>query len=104
VGILEAAGVAALFDAVVVSDAVGWRKPAPAIFHAALDRLGLQPAQALFVGDRADIDVAGAQGVGMPVAWLNPEGEARPPQVAPPDFEIRDLDELRRILGVAPGI
>ncbi len=103
-GILETAGVAALFDAVVVSDAVGWRKPAPPIFHAALNRLGLQPAEALFVGDRADIDVVGAQGVGMPVAWLNPEGEARPAGVGPPNFEIRDLDELRRILGIAPRI
>ena len=103
-GILESAGVAPLFETIVVSDTVGWRKPAPAIFQAALGRLGLEPREALFVGDRADIDVAGAQGVGMPVAWLNPEGEALPPGLAPPDFEIRDLAELRRILGVAERI
>ncbi len=104
VGILEAAGVAGLFDAVVVSDAVGWRKPAPAIFETALRRLGIPAADALFVGDRADIDVAGAQRVGIPAAWLNPAGVALPPGVAPPEYEIRDLDELRRILGTARGI
>lgn len=99
-GILEDAGVAGLFDAIVVSDAVGWRKPAPRIFHAALARLGLAPAQALFVGDRADIDVLGARGVGMPVAWINPAGDPVPAGLHAPDHDIRDLDELRRILGV----
>jgi FMN phosphatase YigB (HAD superfamily) len=98
VGILESAGIADLFTAVVVSDAVGWRKPAPAIYHEALRRIGVGPREALFVGDRADIDVLGAQGVGMDAAWLNPEGQALPREVAPPRFEIRDLAELRGIL------
>jgi FMN phosphatase YigB (HAD superfamily) len=104
VGILESAGVAGLFEAIVVSDAVGWRKPAATIFHAALARLDLAPGEALFVGDRPDIDVAGAQGVGMPVAWINPAREALPAGMTPPDFEIRDLDELRGILGVSARI
>jgi FMN phosphatase YigB (HAD superfamily) len=101
-GILEDAGVAHLFDAVVVSDAVGWRKPAPAIFAEALRRLGVAPADALFVGDRADIDVAGAHAAGLRTAWLNPQRAERPAGVPAPDVEIRDLDELRPILGVAP--
>lgn len=104
VGILEAAGIADLFTAVVVSDAVGWRKPAPAIYHEALRRLGVGAGDALFVGDRADIDVLGAQGVGLHAAWLNPEGQALPPEVARPQFEIRDLAELRGILAVGSRI
>jgi FMN phosphatase YigB (HAD superfamily) len=104
IGILEAAGVAGLFETVVVSDAVGWRKPAPAIFAAALDRLGLSAAEALFVGDRADIDVLGAQRMGMHAVWLNPEGSGLPEGVAPPEFEIRDLLELRGILDGAGRI
>ena len=102
VGILEAAGVAGLFETVVVSDTVGWRKPAPAIFEAALDRLRMSPADALFVGDRADIDVLGAQRMGMHAVWLNRDGGSLPSGVAPPEFEIRDLVELRGILG-GPG-
>jgi FMN phosphatase YigB (HAD superfamily) len=104
VSILEAAGVARLFEAVVVSDAVGWRKPAAAIFQVALDLLAVAPAEALFVGDRADIDVVGAQRVGIPVAWLNRDALPLPPGVPPPELEIRDLDELRRTLGVPPRI
>jgi HAD superfamily hydrolase (TIGR01509 family) len=99
-GMLTLAGVAELFDAIVVSDAVGWRKPRPEIFEAALERLGVPPAEALFVGDRADIDVVGAQRLGMPVAWINPKRVPLPPGIHPPDHEIRDLAELRPILGV----
>jgi FMN phosphatase YigB (HAD superfamily) len=96
--VLEAAGVATMFAEIVVSDAVGWRKPKPAIFEEALRRLGMGATDALFVGDRADIDVVGAQGVGMDVAWINRGREALPSGVAPPTYEIRDLAELEAIV------
>ncbi|MBI3634652.1 MAG: HAD family hydrolase [Candidatus Rokubacteria bacterium] len=96
-GILETAGVAPLFTAILVSDAFGWRKPAPAIFEEALRRVGARAEEALFVGDRADIDVAGAQAVGIPAVWLNPEREALPAGIAPPTHEIRDLAEIEAI-------
>lgn len=98
VGILEDAGVTHLFQTIVVSDQVGWRKPRREIFDVALDALGVAPREALFVGDRADIDVAGAHGVGMPVAWINRTSEPLPAGVAPPTYEIRDLAELADIL------
>jgi putative hydrolase of the HAD superfamily len=41
------------------------RKPHPAIFEMALGRLGVEAREAAYVGDRTDVDVAGAQGVGM---------------------------------------
>jgi putative hydrolase of the HAD superfamily len=99
-GILEAAGVRGLFRAIVVSDEVGWRKPRADIFHEALRRTGVEPHSTLFVGDRIDIDVAGAHAVGMDAAWINPDRDPLPPGVAPPLYEIRDLAELEAI--VAP--
>ena len=39
-------------------------KPAPAFFHAALDQLGCEPAEAVVVGDDIEADVIGAQDVG----------------------------------------
>lgn len=98
--ILDREGIAPLFETVVISDEVGWRKPKPVIFETALDRMGLRPAEALFVGDRADIDVIGARGVGMPTVWINREASGLPEDIKPPDFEIRDLDELRAILRI----
>ena len=98
--ILEREGIAPLFETVVISDAVGWRKPKPVIFETALDRMSLQPADALFVGDRPDIDVLGARAVGMPTAWINRDAEPLPTDIQPPDFELRDLAELRAILRI----
>jgi HAD superfamily hydrolase (TIGR01509 family) len=97
-GILDAAGVRDLFSAIVVSDEVGWRKPRPDIFHEALRRTGVEAHGTLFVGDRIDIDVAGAHGVGMDAAWINPDREALPAGLAPPKHEIRDLAELEAIV------
>ncbi len=99
--ILQRAGVAELFGAVVISDAVGWRKPKREIFDAALSRLAIGPEDALFVGDRAEMDVLGAQRVGMDAAWVNREAEPLPPGIAPPTYEIRDLGELAGILKVS---
>jgi putative hydrolase of the HAD superfamily len=97
-GILETAGVRDLFTAIVVSDEVGWRKPRPDIFHEALRRTGVEPHGTLFVGDRIDIDVAGAHAVGMDAAWINPQHDPLPPGFAPPRYEIRDLAELEAIV------
>ena len=100
VGMLRVAGVADLFDTIVVSDEIGWRKPRREIFEVALRRIGVAATDALFVGDRADIDVVGAQRLGMPVAWVNRDATPLPDGIARPDYEIRDLGELAPILGV----
>jgi HAD superfamily hydrolase (TIGR01549 family) len=96
--ILDAAGVRELFAAIVVSDEVGWRKPRADIFQEAVRRTGAEPRRTLFVGDRADIDVVGAHGMGMGAAWINPAGDPLPPGIPPPHYEIRDLAELEGIV------
>jgi len=52
----------------------------------------------LHVGDSLVDDVAGAKAAGLRVAWVNRGGRARRPDAPAPDFEIRDLRELRPIL------
>jgi FMN phosphatase YigB (HAD superfamily) len=101
--ILDREEVSSLFEVVVISADVGWRKPSRMIFDAALGGLGITAGRALFVGDRADIDVAGAQGVGIPVAWINRDGAPLPAGALAPDFELRDLADLRAIAGIEPG-
>ena len=98
--VLEREGVAELFDAIIISDEVGWRKPKAVIFELALTRLGVGAQQALMVGDRADVDVAGAQGVGIRAAWINRDAGPLPEGLQPPEYEIRDLAELSGILGI----
>jgi epoxide hydrolase-like predicted phosphatase len=57
-------GWAELFDAVVISGEVGLRKPEPAIYRLAAERLGVAPEGCVFVDDLAP-NVRGAAAVGM---------------------------------------
>jgi FMN phosphatase YigB (HAD superfamily) len=86
------------FEVVVVSDTVGWRKPRPIIFEHAFQVLGVTPQECVFVGDRPDIDVVGARGVGMDAAWLNLGRSPVPVGLPAPDFDLSGLADLRAIL------
>jgi epoxide hydrolase-like predicted phosphatase len=56
--------IADAFDPLIVSAEVGLAKPDPRIYQLALERLRLEPAEAVFVDDFED-NVAGARWVGM---------------------------------------
>ncbi len=86
-------GLDSYFEFSIYSSEVPYRKPHPSIFHLALSRLNLNPADVLFVGDHLKADVVGAQNVGMPAAWLNRNGTKSPPEVSP-DYEIKSATEL----------
>jgi HAD superfamily hydrolase (TIGR01509 family) len=62
---LEAAGLRRYFDVVIDSGRVGLEKPDPRIFYAALDALGVEASEALYVGDLYEVDVAGANAAGI---------------------------------------
>ena len=49
----------------VYSSVFGMVKPHPTIYRQALDRLDVAPAQAVFVGDKLAVDIAGPQKIGM---------------------------------------
>ncbi|MGH2976999.1 MAG: HAD family hydrolase [Gaiellaceae bacterium] len=66
---------AGLFDAEVFSCSCGLRKPDPRIYLTALDLLGVDPADALFVGDGANDELAGAERVGMRAILIHRPGE-----------------------------
>ncbi|MEM1540107.1 MAG: HAD family hydrolase [Candidatus Bathyarchaeia archaeon] len=58
------------FSVVLVSDAVGWRKPHEKIFNEALKSLGVKAEEALFVGDSPDEDIRGAKQLGMKTVFV----------------------------------
>jgi len=53
-----------IFDASVISGEVGLHKPQPEIYRLACERLGIEPAEAVFVDDLRE-NVEGAEAVGM---------------------------------------
>ncbi len=96
--VLERTGTVGWFEQVVVSAEEGVRKPHREIFVRTLARMGLAPQEALFIGDSLDIDIAGAKGVGMDVAWVNRDGQAVGNGVPAPDYTLSRLTELRQKL------
>jgi putative hydrolase of the HAD superfamily len=75
---IQQAGIANHFEHVVISEAIGIKKPAREIFDHALGLFGLAANQALFVGDHWENDIVGAQNVGMLAIWLSPEQASTP--------------------------
>lgn len=87
-------------DVEVFSSETGLRKPDPAIFLFACDRLGVEPAAVLYCGDGAYAELTGAQAVGMTAVeirdpqidhaeQLRPEGE---------DWSGASVEDLRDLL------
>jgi putative hydrolase of the HAD superfamily len=66
------------FDFAFMAEEVGASKPAPDMFHAALDQAGVDAAQIVHVGDNPDHDIAGARAVGMHTVWMNSQGHGWP--------------------------
>jgi putative hydrolase of the HAD superfamily len=63
-------GLASHLDSVTFSAEVGWRKPSPHIFAAALAALGTDAGATVMVGDSEAHDIAGARGAGMRAVLL----------------------------------
>jgi putative hydrolase of the HAD superfamily len=100
---LEEMGLLGRLDVVVFSSQVGVRKPRPEIFRRALDTLAVEPARALFVGDRVHADVRGACDVGMRTVqalWFHAdesEDGIEPDFRAFTQFDV--LNVVRRLIG-----
>jgi REG-2-like HAD superfamily hydrolase len=94
--LLESVGLREHFEIVIDSGLVGIDKPDPRIFHLALERMGVAPAQAVYVGDIYEIDVQGARAAGMRAILIDPLWK----------WDDRDCERIRGIhdlLEVLPG-
>lgn len=67
---LEDLGLAESFDAVTVSHEVGFEKPHPDIFRAAMSRLGSIAAETLHIGDSLGADIKPARELGLRTLWI----------------------------------
>jgi putative hydrolase of the HAD superfamily len=80
---------AGLFDAEIFSSRIGISKPDPRIYLACCEELGVAPAEAVFVGDGANDELAGAERVGMRAILILEAG------MDPMWPEVRTWDGLR---------
>ena len=73
---------------------MGVQKPDPRVFHFALRRAGVNPSDALFIGDSWKADNLGARGAGLSAVWPNRADELAPS----PCRQIRTLKDLPALL------
>lgn len=101
--IIRTTGLEDYFDVVIISEELGIEKPDQEIFVAALAKLGVKPENAVMVGNRIDLDIIGANRVGMKSVlfkWNNRYNCAISSEEMRPDFTIGSLSELPGILGL----
>ena len=99
--IIDNVGLRPYFDLIIISEEIGKQKCTTVPIKVALERLGLRPEEVVMVGDRLDEDIIGAKRLGM-VAIKHDYGKWKDVNYSgedvKPDFVIRDLLELRKIL------
>ncbi|MFL5954910.1 MAG: HAD family hydrolase [Gaiellaceae bacterium] len=98
---VEAFGLTDLLDVIVFSDEVGVPKPQPGIFLHALEQLGVDPAGAMFVGDRLETDVQGAAALGMTTVqalWFRADDK---PGIEPDFMAFTPMDVLNALRRLA---
>ncbi|MCG8588339.1 MAG: HAD family hydrolase [Proteobacteria bacterium] len=81
------------WDAIVISEEVGFEKPDPRIFEAALRQLGAPAAATWFVGDHPENDIAGAEACGLTAFWIQ-AAVAWPAERPPARDRLEGLPEL----------
>jgi putative hydrolase of the HAD superfamily len=95
-GLLETLDLLRFFDVRVISGVEGVEKPDPRIFRIALDRTGIAPEDAVYVGDSVEFDVTPARALGMTGVLIDRRGRH-------PDHDgptLGSLDELPELLGL----
>ncbi len=105
---LRLLGINTLFNVVVVSQENGWRKPSTKIFHDALNRLGVEAKDAIYIGDSPIEDIKGAKQAGLKTVFVPSQFNTLKDLVdsqQKPDFIAEDLvsifSQLAEITGLA---
>ncbi|PSJ45138.1 HAD family hydrolase [Zobellella endophytica] len=95
---LERTELAPYFETVLRAGPDGRMKPAPDMFLALAERLGVAPSEILHVGDHINTDVAGAVRSGCQAVWLNDNGRSEADLHCLPQVTLERLEQLLELL------
>jgi putative hydrolase of the HAD superfamily len=113
---LRRLGLLPLIEVVAISSEVGWKKPAPEIYHYTARELGVPVTRVALVANEIEKDLAQAKQLGMPTVYFRHHDapwETEPDVLAiirgkvveiEPDFTATGPDELRRTLAAWLGV
>jgi len=91
-----------MFDTVIAFEDTGERKPSPVPFRLTLERIGIEPAEALMVGDWPERDIAGASELGIHTVFAR-YGDTFETRESGADYEIKDIFSLVGIVDELNG-
>jgi putative hydrolase of the HAD superfamily len=91
---LQKSNLESYFDVVICSDAIGINKPEPGIFHEALKQAGAKSATSAMIGDHLEIDVLGANQVGMQGILFDPKREHKNLRSVKRIENLREITEM----------
>lgn len=96
--------------AILISDQVGIGKPNPKLYLRAAERVGVQPGDAMYVGDHPIHDVDAAKAAGFRTIWnrregkhLDQKGTTKPDHVIFNFWDLLDLVNAELGIGVRSG-
>lgn len=105
--LIDKAGIREFFEIILISAAVGRRKPHPFMFELALDHFNVQPDEVVMVGDTLGADILGANILGMPSVWItrraDTPGNRDQLDTIQPTAKITTLAELPELLANFPA-
>jgi len=88
--VLSRCGIADCFETITDSGIVGFEKPRPEIFAAALQTMNARANQSLYVGDVYSVDYVGARNAGMQAVLLDVSGAYR----GRPEPRVESVEQL----------
>ena len=92
---LELSGILPFFDAVIISDAIGVKKPEEAFFTYTLKQIPkFEKDKYLVIGDTPGSDILGAYHSNLPSCWFNPKNKSWVASDYKPDHTISSLFDL----------
>lgn len=95
---LKRSGLLKFFEAVIISEEVGYSKPNPLIFEMAMHKIGhLDKNSVLMIGDSLKVDIQGAHAAGFDTCWVNVLGHDSP-EAPVYRWEIKKLEQLLNYL------
>lgn len=86
------------FDVIIDSFEVGIRKPNPAIFQTALERIKVRPGKTYVVGDSYSSDILPAKSLGCKTIWLDGKSWDYPEDISQADHIIHSIEEVEQII------
>ena len=93
-GKIDILGIEEWFEEIIVSGDYGVAKPDPKIFNIALEKLGAEKNNSVYIGNSLKHDITGADRAGITSIWIDRGEEYESEWETDPDYTIKNLEEI----------